>query len=140
MRLLVALLTVCLSCGLVKPDTGARTVGFAVARQEDMDAVQEVPDQHKAADDFDVGNGHDNITSPPPAIHLPVLPSLPALPFLPALPALPSLPALPAFPSLPALPALPSPLFPPRSTITATKTLYAEVHRYFYYFGSRVCL
>jgi hypothetical protein len=124
MRLWVAVLTVSLSCGLVKPDTGARTVGFAAANQEENDTVQEVPDQHKAADEFDVGDEHGDNTSPSPGIHLPVLPSLPALPFLSALPALPGLSALPA---------LASSLFPPRSTITATKTLYAEVKRYFYY-------
>jgi len=132
MRLWVAVLTVSLSCGLVKPDTGARTVDFAVARQEDVDTVQEGSDQHKAFDDFDVAEEDGiNTTPPPPAIHLPVLPSLPALPFLPALSALPFLPSLPA---------LPSPLFPQRSTITATKTLYAEVYQYFYYFGTRVFL
>jgi hypothetical protein len=118
----------------VKPDVRARTVGFAVTSQEDIDAVQEGHDQHKAADDFDVGDEHgDNTTSAPPAIHLPILPSFPALPSLPALPALPGLPALPA------LPGLPSPLFPPRSTITATKTHYAEVRLYFYYYRYRQC-
>ena len=123
MRLCVAVLIVSLSCGIAKSDAGSRTVGFAVASQEATDAVEEATDQHNATDDFVVGDEHqDNTTSPATAIHLPVLPSLPALPFLPA------------------LPALPISLFPPRSTITATKTLYAEVHPYFYYCGPKVYL
>jgi hypothetical protein len=118
MRLWITLLPVALCCGLVEPHSGARTIGIAVASQEDLaaddEALEEQADQLKAAGDFseEDEDRRDYATTPPPhtvTVHLPSLPTLPALP------------------PLPALPQLPSPLLPPRETITATKTLYVEV-------------
>jgi hypothetical protein len=65
----------------------------------------------KAVDDFEEEDQHRDVvmTNPPLTIQLP------------ALPPLPPLPALPPFPTFP------NPLLPLRDTITATKTLYAEV-------------
>ncbi|KDR14247.1 mucin-2-like isoform X2 [Zootermopsis nevadensis] len=123
MRLWITLIPVALCCGIVEPHSGARTLGFAAASQDDLaadsEALEEQSDQLKAVGDFseeDEDRG-DYVTTPPPhtvTVHLP---------------SLPTLPALPALPPLPALPQLPSPLLPPRETITATKTLYVEVTR-----------
>jgi hypothetical protein len=106
-------LPVALVCGFAEP--GARTVDFGASGQEevagDVDALEKDADQVKAVDDFVEEDEHRDVvmTNPPLTIQLP------------ALPPLPPLPALPSFPTLP------NPLLPLRDTITATKTLYAEV-------------
>jgi hypothetical protein len=106
MRLWITFLPVALVCGFVEP--GAGTIGFG-----EVEGVEEVADQVKAVDDSEEQDGHRDVaTNPPLTIQFP---------------ALPPLPPLPPLPSLPSLPTLPNPLLPLRDTITATKTLYAQV-------------
>jgi hypothetical protein len=107
MRLWITFLPVALVCGFVEP--GAGTIGFGEV-QGDVEGVEEVTDQVKAVDDSEEQDEHrDVVTNPPLTIQFPALPPLPPLP------------------SLPSLPILPNPLLPLRDTITATKTLYAQV-------------
>ncbi|PNF42703.1 hypothetical protein B7P43_G14172 [Cryptotermes secundus] len=106
MRLWIAFLPVTLLCGFVEP--GASTVDFGASTLEEvagsMGALEKDADQVEAVDALDVEDEHrDVITNPPLTIHLPPLPPLPSFP------------------------PLQNPLFPLRDTVTATKTLYAEV-------------
>jgi hypothetical protein len=107
MRLWTKFLAVALLCGFVEP--GSRTVDFGASSQEevavDVDALEKDVAQVEAVDVFEEEDEHRDavMTNPPLTIHLPALPPLPSLP------------------------ALQNPLLPLRDTITATKTLYAEV-------------
>jgi hypothetical protein len=107
MRLWITFLPVALLCGFVEP--GACTVDFGASSQEEVagnvDALEKDADQVEAVDVFEEEDEHRDavMTNPPLTIQLPALPPLPSLP------------------------SLPNPLLPLRDTITATKTLYAEV-------------
>lgn len=118
MRLWIAFLPVALLCGFVEP--GACTVDFGASSQEEVaggvDALEKDADQVEAVDVFEEEDEHrDVMTNPPLTIHLPALPPLPSLP------------------------NLPNPLLPLRGTVTATKTLYAEVRRLHKCSNSRPC-
>ena len=106
MRLWIAFLPVTLLCGFVEP--GASTVDFGASPLEEVagsvDALERDADQVEAVDVFDGEDEHrDAVMNPPLTIQLPPLPPLPSFP------------------------TLQNPLLPLSDTVTATKTLYAEV-------------